>query len=116
MKIAFPTNGKDLEAEMFLHFGRCNNYLIYDTENKSFEIIKNTSEHMGGKGLPPELIKKNGANIMIVADLGKRALQLFSKLDIEVYCKAEGEIQDVLDKFHQGKLEKANKDIICQVH
>ena len=116
MKIAFPTNGKDLNSEIFFHFGRCNNYLIYDTENNNFEIIKNTSEHMGGKELPPEIIKKASVDVMIVVDLGQRALQLFSELNIEVYCKAEGIIKDILERFNKGKLEKANKDIICKGH
>jgi predicted Fe-Mo cluster-binding NifX family protein len=116
MKIAFPTNGEDLDSKMFFHFGRCDNYLIYDMENKTFEIIKNTSEHMGGKGLPPELIKRNKANIMIVSDLGQRALQLFSQLNIEVYCKAEGIIRDILKDFNEGELQKANREIICKGH
>jgi len=41
MKIAFATNGKNLEAEIALHFGRAKNFLIYDTEKGSFEIFKN---------------------------------------------------------------------------
>ena len=114
MKIAFPTNGNDLNAEIFFHFGRCENYLIYDPDSQNFEVIKNTSEHMGGSGLPPEIIQKAGAQIMIVSDLGQRALQLFSQFGIEVYCKAQGKIKDVLKDFEEGKLQKANPEIICQ--
>ena len=114
MKITFPTNGSDLNAEMFFHFGRCDNYLIYDTDTKNFNVIKNTSEHMGGSGLPPEIIQKAGTDVMIVSDLGQRALQLFSEFGIEVYCKAEGKIKNVLKDFNEGKLTKANPDIICQ--
>ena len=116
MKIALPTNGQNLDSEIFFHFGRCENYLIYDTNDQNFKIIKNTSEHMGGTGLPPELIKNTGANVMIVSDLGQRALQLFTQSNIEVYCKAEGIIKDVLKNFDQGKLQKANKNIICNAH
>lgn len=114
MKITIPTNGTTLDDKIFFHFGRCENYLIYDTEQKNFEIIKNTSEHMGGSGLPPEIIRKAGTDIMIVSDLGQRALELFSQFGIEVYCQAEGQIKDVLKAFTEKKLTKANPDIICQ--
>ena len=116
MLIALPTNGRDLNAEIFFHFGRCSNYLLYDTDKKSFKVIKNTSDHMGGQGLPPEIIQKAGADIMIVADLGQRALQLFSQFGIEVYCQAQGKIKDVLKQFQEGKLIKANPEIICRHH
>jgi len=116
MKIAFPTNGENLDSELFFHFGLSSKYLIYDTETKESKLIKNTSEHMGGSGFPPELIKKNGVNIMIVSDLGQRALKRFNQSNIEVYCKAEGKIRDILVNFEKGKLEKANVEIICKGH
>jgi len=116
MKIAFPTNGENLEAELFFHFGLAHNYLIYDTKSNKIKIIKNTSEHMGGEGFPPEVIKKYEVNVMIVSDLGQKALDLFSELNIEVYCQAKGKIKDVLEDFSKGKLKKANKDIVCSGH
>ena len=66
MKIAIPTNGdKGLEDEVAHHFGRALNFVIYDIENKDFKIFPNTSEHMGGEGLPPELLNEEGVNIML---------------------------------------------------
>ena len=113
MKIAFPTNGTNLNAELFLHFGKSKNYLIYDTDTKDFEIKLNTSEHMWGKWLPPELIKKFGAQVIIVCELWPKALELFNKLNIEVYCAKSWIIGDIIDLFNDQKILKANSDMVC---
>ena len=116
MKIAFPTNWTDLDSEIFPHFWRCKNYLIYNSESKEFEVIKNTSEHMWGTWLPPQVIKDFWANIIIVSDLWSNALKLFNELEIEVYCKAEWKIEGILDDFNKWILKKANLDLTCKEH
>lgn len=61
MKIVIPTNNKKgLNDKVADHFGRCLTYTFLDEKGDVVEIINNTSEHMGGKGLPPELMKKRG--------------------------------------------------------
>ena len=56
MKIAIPTNNKKgLEDTVAEHFGRAKNFLIYDTETKSFEIYPNP-EVIGGKEFPPDFL------------------------------------------------------------
>jgi len=57
MKIVIPTNSnKGLEDQVADHFGRCLYYIFLNEKGKMLETIENTSEHMGGTGLPPELI------------------------------------------------------------
>lgn len=115
MKIAIPTDGENsLEDEIAFHFGRVKNYFIYNTEDKKYKFLPNTSEHMGGRGLPPELINKEGVDVLLCGDLGSRALELFKDFNIEVYCGAQGKIKDVLQDYKERKLEKANSDNICQ--
>jgi predicted Fe-Mo cluster-binding NifX family protein len=77
MKIVIPTDDKKgLGDKIAEHFGRCNTYTFLDENGKVLEIIDNTSEHMGGVGLPPELMKKHNANILLCRGLGPRALNL----------------------------------------
>ena len=58
MKIVIPTNSKiGLNDEIAEHFGRCLTYTFLNEKGEVLEIIENTSEHNGGQGLPPELIK-----------------------------------------------------------
>lgn len=115
MKIAIPTDGESgFEDEIAFHFGRVRNYFIYNTEDKEYKFLTNTSEHMGGKGLPPELLKKEGVGILLCGDLGSRALELFKEFNIEVYCGGKGRMKEVIEDYQKGKLEKANMNNICQ--
>ena len=86
MKIVIPTNNKKgLDDTVAEHFGRCLTYTFLNEKGEVVEIINNTSEHMGGSELPPELMKKHGANILLCRELGPRALTLCSQLGIDVY-------------------------------
>jgi len=59
MKIVIPTDSKKgLDDQIAEHFGRCKTYTFLNEEGELLEIIDNTSEHNGGQGLPPELMKK----------------------------------------------------------
>ena len=70
-------------------------------------IIPNTSEHNGGVGLPPELMAQNGINIMLCGGLGRKALALFNKSGIEVFIGIQGTVQDALDAWKAGTLQKS---------
>jgi predicted Fe-Mo cluster-binding NifX family protein len=117
MKIVIPTNDKkELEDTIAEHFGRCNTYTFLDENGKVIEIIPNTSEHMGGIGLPPELMKKHGANMLLCRGLGSRALTLCKELEIEVYvCQAET-VKEIFELWKNNKITKADIDDACKEH
>lgn len=108
MKIVIPTDDKKgLEDMVAKHFGRCFNYTFLNENGEIIEIIKNESEDMGGKGLPPELIKKHGANILLCNDIGPKALILSEKLGIKVYIGKAGKVKDIFKKWKIGELKEA---------
>lgn len=117
MKIVIPTNSKrGLDDEIAEHFGRCLTYTFLDEKGAVIEIVDNTSEHMGGKGLPPKLMKKYGANILLCKDLGPRALNLCKELGVEVYvCRAE-KVKDIFKMWKDNKLKKAGAENVCKQH
>ena len=117
MKIVIPSNGKKgLDDSVAEHFGRCNTYTILDENGKVIEIIENTSEHMGGRGLPPELMKKHGANILLCRNLGPRALNLCKQLGIEVYVCDAKTVKEMFDLWKKGKINKTDSRDVCKAH
>jgi predicted Fe-Mo cluster-binding NifX family protein len=117
MKIVIPTEGKiGLGDKIAEHFGRCNTYTFLDENGKVLEIIDNTSEHMGGQGLPPELMKKHGANVLLCRDLGPRALNLCEEFGIEVYTALAETAGDIFEMWRDGKLKKAGAGDVCEQH
>ena len=117
VKIVIPTNNKGgLNDKIADHFGRCKTYTFLDKKGEVIEIIDNTSEHMGGMGLPPELMKKHGADILLCKDLGPRALNLCQELEIEVYvCQAET-VKEIFEMWKNNKIKKAGAEDVCKQH
>ena len=117
MKIVIPTNNKKgLKDTVAEHFGRCNTYTFLDDEGGVVEIIDNTSEHMGGTGLPPELMKKHGADILLCKDLGPRALALCSELGIDVYVHQAETVKEIFEMWKNDKIKKASAEDVCEQH
>jgi len=117
MKIVVPTDNKngldDLVAE---HFGRCKTYTFLNEKGEVLEIIDNTSEHAGGEGLPPELMKNHGADILLCRGLGYKALSLCRDFGIKVYvCKAET-VRDIFEMWKNNKIKQAGTGDACDQH
>ncbi|MDD2730981.1 MAG: NifB/NifX family molybdenum-iron cluster-binding protein [Candidatus Portnoybacteria bacterium] len=117
MKLVIPTNGKNgLDDEIAEHFGRCLTYTFLDEKGEVIEIIDNTSEHMGGTGLPPELMRKHGADILLCRDVGPRAIGLCQNLGIDVYvCQAET-VKEAFRLWQSRELKKAGAEDACEQH
>ena len=117
MKIVIPTDGrKGLKDKVAEHFGRCNTYTFLDEKGKVLEIIDNTSEHMGGIGLPPELMKKHGANILLCRGLGPRAISLCDQFGIIVYVCEANKVKEIFEKWKNNEIQKAGIDDVCEEH
>lgn len=117
MKIVIPTDGKNGEKDTVAeHFGRCNTYTFLDENGKVLEIINNTSEHMGGTGLPPELMKKHGANVLLCRGLGPRALELCRQFGIEVYVTDAKKVSEIYRLWKEKKIKKADSNDVCLEH
>jgi len=117
MKICIPTVSENgLDDVVGEHFGRVPTYTIVDLDTNEVKVIPNTSEHMGGQGYPPEIMAKEGVNVMVCRGLGRRAITMFEEMGIDVYIGASGTVKDAIDAFKQDKLQKANADNACGQH
>ncbi len=117
MKIIIPTNNKkgvqDTVAE---HFGRCQTYTILDEKGTVLQIMDNTSGHMGGVDLPPEVMKKQGADVLLCRELGPRALNLCQQLGIGVYVSQAKTVKEIFEMWKNKKIKKAGLGDICEEH
>jgi predicted Fe-Mo cluster-binding NifX family protein len=117
MKIVVPTNGrKGMEDTVAGHFGRCSTYTFLDEKGKVTDIIDNTSQHAGGSELPPDLMKRQGANVLLCKELGPRALNLCGQLGIDVYTCQVGTVREIFDLWKNNEIKKAGVEDVCQQH
>lgn len=119
MIAAIPTNNKEqgLNSGIADHFGRCLAYMLFDGNGILIKKIKNNSQHGGGRGLPPEIMKEHGVDAVLCRDMGPRAVELCRRFAIDVYIHRESETaKDILDEWRSGRLKKALKKDACSDH
>jgi len=108
VKIVIPVEdetGKTLSA----HFGRAPYFAWYVVEDENIMengIAKNTSDHFGGAGAPPEKIKSLGGEVVISSGMGMKAIQMFQALGIAVLkCVSMDSLENV-KAFIKGGMEE----------
>ena len=116
-RLCIPTEGSGgLDARIGEHFGRVPTYTIYDSETEQVEIVDNTSEHMGGRGLPGEILAELGIDVLLCSGLGRRAIEILSEKGIEIHTGFTGMAQEALAAWKGGGLSRASEDDACQKH
>lgn len=116
-KLCVPTSGSggldDLVGE---HFGRVPTFTLVDSETGEVEILDNTSEHMGGAGLPADLLIRAGAEVILCQGLGRRAIQLLSDGGVSVCTGVSGTVSQVVAEWKGGSLAEAGASDACTRH
>ena len=117
MKICIPTNGDEgLDDYVGEHFGRVPTYTIVNSNTNKVKTVPNISHHMGGQVEPPEIMVKEGVDVLICNGLGRRAISAFNGYGIAVYIGATGKVRCAVNAFKQGKLQKATISDACGKH
>ncbi len=115
MRVCIPTEGSGgLDAPVGEHFGRAPTYTIVDTETGEVEVLPNESEHMGGSGLPAELLAQAGVDVVLCAGLGWRAKALLEDYGMMVYVGAQGTAREALEAWEREQLQAATDEEICR--
>jgi predicted Fe-Mo cluster-binding NifX family protein len=110
MRIAVTSAGENLESVIDPRFGRCEYFLIIDTDSMSFETIPNEGMNaMGGAGIQAAQIVSNaGAKVLITGNIGPNAYQTLSAAGIEIITGARGIVKDVVESYKRGELKSTS--------
>ena len=108
-RIAFSCeDGRGLQSEMSMHFGRCSHYTLVDVEGadiKKVQVIDNPYFNNHVPGVVPGFIHEQGADVMIAGGMGPRAIQLFEGFGIEVATGVGGTVENVLKAYLAGTVK-----------
>ncbi len=112
-----PTQGPGgLDDTIGEHFGRVPTYTLVDTETGRVDVVRNTSEHLGGSGMPADLLIAAGIDVLLCAGLGRRAIQLLTDGGIEVCTGASGTVAHAVAAWKKGTLASAGMSDACTRH
>lgn len=117
-RIAVPSNGTGgLNSTRSGHFGHCDVFTIVDVENGSIKnesTVSNQEHTQGGCMVPVNLLAGHDVNALIVGGIGRRPLEGFAQVGIDVYFDSVNpHVKTVVEDLIADKLEKISPDQAC---
>ncbi|MFC2139046.1 NifB/NifX family molybdenum-iron cluster-binding protein [Bacteroidota bacterium] len=95
MKIAVSATGGSLESLVSEKFGRCEYFLIIESESMKFEAMSNLGEKMPSGAGPKaaETIIKKGAQVILTGAIGGRAEAVLKSGNVTIVTGIAGKIK-----------------------
>jgi predicted Fe-Mo cluster-binding NifX family protein len=111
MKVAISSTGPTLEADVDPRFGRCQYFIVADTETMEFEAINNTSATAaGGAGISAaQMIVKKGVEAVLTGNCGPNAHQVLSPAGIKVITGVSGKVKDAIEDYRAGRFKETSQ-------
>lgn len=96
------------------HFGHCEGFLIFDTENNKI-VKEETITNPGHRpGFLPNFLNDKGVNVIISGGIGGGAIEIFKEKGIEVVVGAYGNAKELVEKYLEGSLKSTES--VCHKH
>jgi len=110
MRVAIAAAGRDLEARTDPRFGRCQCFVIVDTDTMAFEAVDNIAAAQGsGAGIAAvQLVADQGADAVIAANVGPNAFTALSAGGLKVYGFTDGSVREAVLALLAGQLEETH--------
>ena len=112
MKVAFSAQGKDTTSQTDPRFGRAKYFVVVDSDTGSFTAHDNSQNLNAPQGAGIQSAKNVndfGAEAVVSGNVGPKAYAALMSAGIAVYTGASGTVQDALEAFKAGALNKADK-------
>ena len=111
MKIFVNAHEESLNSLIDKSFGRCNYFLIYETENDSFQFVKNPhqdSQESVGAAVAKSAIE-SGVKAVLAVNPGPRAFNLLQNENIDIYrVNEDSTLKDAINAFTKNELIKSD--------
>ncbi len=108
MKIAVSSSGKNLDDSIDTRFGRCQYFIIVDSESLEFEAVENPGyQAMGGAGnLAAQIVLDKGVEAVVTGECGPNAYMSLKAAEIKIFTGASGRVRDGIEQYQSSALEE----------
>ncbi|HNY44765.1 MAG: NifB/NifX family molybdenum-iron cluster-binding protein [Bacteroidota bacterium] len=107
MKIAITSTGTTLGSTIDPRFGRAAYFVIYDIENKSFEICPNPNKEAteGAGPASVQFVAEKGVEKIVSGEFGVKVKDLLDSLKIQMIAIKDHSktVQEIIDMLNQNK-------------
>ena len=107
MKIAVSVAGQTLDDQVDPRFGRCQDFLVVDTDSMEFEVVANTGSTQGGGAsiAAAQTIADKGVEAVLTGNCGPNAFEVLEKAGISVFTGVAGTVRVAVESYKSGKLQ-----------
>ena len=111
MKVAVSATGNDLNAAVDPRFGRCQQFVLVDTETMQFELLPNPNiAAAGGAGIQTaQMLAGQNIQAVLTGNCGPNAFATLQAAGIQVFIGATGTVQSALEQYQNGQLQLASQ-------
>ena len=108
MKIVVSAQGADINAMINPRFGRCEYFLIVDTETNQVEAWPNESiDASGGAGVQSaSFVLSKGIQAVLTGSVGTKAMDVFAASGVQIITGQSGSVKQAVERFTAGSLEE----------
>ncbi|MDD2689925.1 MAG: NifB/NifX family molybdenum-iron cluster-binding protein [Candidatus Omnitrophica bacterium] len=110
MKICITSEGRTLDSKVDSRFGRCQNFIFFDTDTGKFEAQENTNaQFQGGAGIQSgQLVVSRGVKAVLTGNVGPNAYQVLSAAGVSVFTGVSGTVQEAIEGYRNSKHKAAD--------
>lgn len=101
MKLAVSSTGNDINSELNPRFGRCEYFILVETDDMSFEAFENNNNALSsGAGIQSaSFVASKGARVVLTGNCGPKALQTFSAAGVDVLTGFSGTVRQAVEQY-----------------
>jgi predicted Fe-Mo cluster-binding NifX family protein len=114
MKIGIPATSDSLEANLDPRFGRCQYFLIVDSDSMDYSAVQNDSINAAhGAGIQAaQIIANMGVDVVITGNVGPNAFNVLFATGIKIVTGASGSVREAIEKFKSGQLKEVRNPTV----
>lgn len=107
MMLCVTSQGDNLDSQVDARFGRCQYFIIVDTDTLEFKAINNPNiEATGGAGIQSgQFVAGKGVKAVLTGNVGPNAFQTLQAAGVDVITGASGKVKDVIEKYKKGEFK-----------
>jgi predicted Fe-Mo cluster-binding NifX family protein len=111
MKIAVSAMGTDLGVQVDPRFGRCQCFIIVDSDTLEFEAIENPNiGTIGGAGIQSgQLMAERGVQVVLTGNVGPNAFQALSVAGLQIITGVTGTVKAAIQRLNSGQLRPVSR-------
>ena len=111
MKLCVTSSGQSLEDAVDPRFGRCQYFILVDSESMEFEAIQNPAISAGGGAgtRAGQLVAEKGAQVVLTGNVGPNAFNTLQAAGLKIVVGLLGNtVGQAIEGFKAGEYDYVN--------